>query len=145
MTILRVKVNPIIRVFWCHSRLVSGKGMCCGYLLESPLRLNFNLYPQLMILWRKVHKYPGISFQNQPLVSPILLKCISLGHHGKSDPDVHLTYKCSKMGKIWVRNQNDKNGKLSIYLHKIICCGCVYESPHRGDYNTHPKHFIENL
>ena len=25
---------------------------------------------------------------------------------------------------------------------KIICCGCVLESPHRGDSNTHPKHMI---
>ena len=27
-------------------------------------------------------------------------------------------------------------------LHKIICFGCVLESPHRGDSNTHPKHII---
>ena len=46
------------------------------------------------------------------------------------------------MGKIWGRNQNDKKGKISIFLHKIICCGCVLESPHRGDSNTHPKHMI---
>ena len=28
-----------------------------------------------------------------------------------------------------------------IFLHKSIhvCCGCVLESPHRGDSNTHPK------
>ena len=47
-----------------------------------------------------------------------------------------------KMGEIWGRNQNDKNGLFSIFLHKIICCGCVSESPHRGDSNTHPKHMI---
>ena len=29
-----------------------------------------------------------------------------------------------------------------IFLHKIIFCGCVLESPHRGDSNTHPKHTI---
>ena len=46
------------------------------------------------------------------------------------------------MVEIWGRNQNDKNGKFSIFLHKIICCGCVLESPHRGDSNTHPKHMI---
>ena len=27
-------------------------------------------------------------------------------------------------------------------LHKIICCGCVLESPRRGDSNTHPQHMI---
>ena len=47
-----------------------------------------------------------------------------------------------KMGEIWGRNQNDKNGKFSLFLHKIICCRCVLESPHRGDSNTHPKHMI---
>ena len=31
---------------------------------------------------------------------------------------------------------------LFLVLHKIICCGCVLESPHRGDSNTHPKHMI---
>ena len=53
----------------------------------------------------------------------------------KVTPDFHLTY--SKNGEIWGRNQNDKNGYFSIFLHKIICCGCVLESPHRGDSNTH--------
>ena len=67
--------------------------------------------------------------------------CSSRKHlRTKVTPDFHLTY--SKMGEIWGRDQNDKNGKLSIYLHKIICCGCVLESPHRGDSNTHPKHMI---
>ena len=28
------------------------------------------------------------------------------------------------------------------YFSKTICCGCVLESPHRGDSNTHPKHMI---
>ena len=32
--------------------------------------------------------------------------------------------------------------KNSIFLHKIICFGCVLESPHRGDSNKHPKHMI---
>ena len=46
------------------------------------------------------------------------------------------------MRKSWGQNQNDKNGKFSIFLHKIICCGCVLESPHRGDSNTHPQHML---
>ena len=33
-----------------------------------------------------------------------------------------------------------KSEKKSIFLHKIIYCGCVLESPHRGDSNTHPKY-----
>ena len=32
--------------------------------------------------------------------------------------------------------------KLLTVLHKIICCGCVLESPQRGDSNTHPQHMI---
>ena len=31
------------------------------------------------------------------------------------------------MGEILGRNQNDKNGFFSIFLHKIICCGCVLD------------------
>ena len=31
---------------------------------------------------------------------------------------------------------------LSFFLHKIICCGCVLELPHRGDSNTYPQHMI---
>ena len=27
------------------------------------------------------------------------------------------------------RNRNNKNGLFSIFLHKIICCECVLESP----------------
>ena len=46
------------------------------------------------------------------------------------------------MGEISGRNQNDKKRKISIFLHKIICSGCVLESPHRGDSDTHPKHMI---
>ena len=46
------------------------------------------------------------------------------------------------MGEIWDRNQNDKKWKISIFLHKIICCGCVLESPRWGDSNTHPEHMI---
>ena len=60
----------------------------------------------------------------------------------KVTPDFHLTYTVVKMGEICGWYQNDKNGKFSIFLHKIICCGCVLESPHRGDSNTHPKHMI---
>ena len=43
----------------------------------------------------------------------------------KVTPDFHLTYSIVKMGDIWGQNQNDKNGKFSIFLHKIICCECV--------------------
>ena len=46
------------------------------------------------------------------------------------------------MGDIWDRNQNNKKWKISMFLHKIICCGCVLESPQRGDSNTHPKDMI---
>ena len=27
-------------------------------------------------------------------------------------------------------------------LHGVMCCGCVLESPHRGDSNAHPRHAI---
>ena len=30
----------------------------------------------------------------------------------------------------------------SIFLHKIICCGCVLESPRRDDSNTHLRSII---
>ena len=46
------------------------------------------------------------------------------------------------MGKSGVEIKMIKSEKKSIFLHKIICCGCVLESPHRGDSNTHPKHMI---
>ena len=46
------------------------------------------------------------------------------------------------MGEIWGQNINDKKRKFSIFLHRIICCGCVLGSSHRGDSNTHPKHMI---
>ena len=59
------------------------------------------------------------------------------GHH--QNPNHHGNISVQKG-----RNQNDKNGKFSIFLHKIICCGCVLESPHRGNSNTHPNHdFME--
>ena len=45
------------------------------------------------------------------------------------------------MGEIWGQNQMIKMDNFNI-LHKIICCGCVLESPHRGDSNTHPEHMI---
>ena len=35
-----------------------------------------------------------------------------------------------------------KNEKFRFFYIKIICYGCVLESPHRGDSNTHPKHMI---
>ena len=50
-------------------------------------------------------------------------------------PDLHLTY--SKHGV-----NLGLESIYKIFLHKIICCGCVLESPHRGDSNTHPKHMI---
>ena len=34
-----------------------------------------------------------------------------------------------------------KGEKFRVF-HKIICFGCVLESPHRGDSNTHPQHMI---
>ena len=58
----------------------------------------------------------------------------------KVTPDFHL--HIVKMGEIWGWYQNGKKWYFSIFLHKIICCGCVLESPHRGDSNTHPKHMI---
>ena len=53
----------------------------------------------------------------------------------KVTPDFHLTY--IKIGEIWGRDKNDKNGYFSIFLHKIICCGCVVD--------THPKHMSADL
>ena len=32
--------------------------------------------------------------------------------------------------------------KIPSVLHRIICCGCVLESPPRGDSNTHPEHMF---
>ena len=32
--------------------------------------------------------------------------------------------------------------KLSLFLFKIICCGCVLKSPRRGDTNTHQNHML---
>ena len=32
--------------------------------------------------------------------------------------------------------------KIPLFLHKNICCGCVLESPRRGDSNTHPQHMF---
>ena len=58
----------------------------------------------------------------------------------KVTPDFHLTY--SKNGGNLGSGSNDKKLKILIFLHKIICCGCVLELPHRGDSNTHPKHMI---
>ena len=48
--------------------------------------------------------------------------------HTKVTPDFHLTY--SKNGGNLGSESNDKNGLISIFLHKIICCGRVLESPH---------------
>ena len=58
----------------------------------------------------------------------------------KVTPDFHLTY-IVKMGKSGVGIKLIKM-EFSMFLHKIICCGCVLESPHRGDSNTHRKHMI---
>ena len=46
------------------------------------------------------------------------------------------------MGEILGWYQNDKTWLISIFLHKIICCGCVLESPRQGDSNTHPRHML---
>ena len=32
--------------------------------------------------------------------------------------------------------------KIPPALNKIICCGCVLESPRRGDSNTHQQHMV---
>ena len=32
--------------------------------------------------------------------------------------------------------------QLSKNLHRVICRGCVLESPRRGDSNAHPRHVI---
>ena len=47
-----------------------------------------------------------------------------------------------KMGEIWGWYQIDKKWYFSLFLHKIICCGCVIESSRWGDSNTHPQHMI---
>ena len=60
----------------------------------------------------------------------------------KVAPDLHLTYS-KDGGKSGVGiKMIKKMGKKSIFIHKIICCGCALESPHRGDSNTHSKHMI---
>ena len=46
------------------------------------------------------------------------------------------------MGEILGWYQKDKTWLFSIFLNKIICCGCVLESPRRGDSYTHPRHII---
>ena len=38
-----------------------------------------------------------------------------------------------------VINKNVRNAFLYVLT---ICCGCVLESPHRGDSNTYPQHMI---
>ena len=67
--------------------------------------------------------------------------CITETSPYKSDPRFPPNILV-KMGEILGQNQNDKNGKNSIFFHKIICCGCVLESPCRGNSNTHPKCMI---
>ena len=44
-----------------------------------------------------------------------------------------------KRGKLGIGLKIIRN-IFSIFLHKIICCGCVLESPQRDDSNTHPQH-----
>ena len=64
----------------------------------------------------------------------------------KVTADFHLTY--SKSGENLVGIKMIKMDNFQYYSIKS-CCGCVLESPHRGDSNTHPKHDlwrnIENL
>ena len=33
-----------------------------------------------------------------------------------------------------------KSEKYRYFSIKSLCCGCLLESPHQGDSNTHPKH-----
>ena len=68
----------------------------------------------------------------------------------KVTPDLHLIY--SKNWETWGWNRNNKKRYFSIFLHKIICCGCVLESPRRGDSNEELRKqhsydlvFCENL
>ena len=56
------------------------------------------------------------------------------------EPSAQVSYKWGKTG-VGIK-MIKKIEKKSIFLHKIICCGCALESPHRGDSNTHPKHMI---
>ena len=59
----------------------------------------------------------------------------------KVTPDFQLRYNKNGAWKsgVWIKIiKMDKNQ----YFSKIICCGCVLESPHRGDSNTHPQHMI---
>ena len=46
------------------------------------------------------------------------------------------------MGKPGVGIKMIKSEFFRYFSITIICCGCVLESPHRGDSNTHPKHMI---
>ena len=55
----------------------------------------------------------------------------------KVTPDLHLTY--SKNGGNLGLVLNDKKWK---FLHKIICCGDLLESPRGGDSNRLPQHMI---
>ena len=55
----------------------------------------------------------------------------------KVTPDLHLTY--SKNGGNLGLVLNDKEWK---FLHKIICCGDLLESPRGGDSNRSPQHMI---
>ena len=57
----------------------------------------------------------------------------------KSNPKfAQILYHIGKMGETWDWYSIDK----AWLLHKIICCGCLLESPHRGDSNRYPQHMI---
>ena len=49
-----------------------------------------------------------------------------------------------KIGEIWGGIEIIKIIKMDTFQYFSIksCCGCVLESPHRGDSNTHPKHML---
>ena len=109
-----------------------------------------NVYPQSMFLAKKekiitIFHLKNIGFKAVKIRS--IFECyrnvgitLSSRKHlrTKVTPDFHLTY--SKMGEISDRNQDDKKCKTSIFLHKIICCGCVLDSPR--DSNIRPKHML---
>ena len=59
----------------------------------------------------------------------------------KVSPGFHLTYS-KNGGKPGVGIKMINSGDFQYFSIKIMCCGCVLESPRRGDSNTHPQHMI---
>ena len=68
-----------------------------------------------------------------------VMMCLAEAHNrtevGFEQPTFHsVLIKFSQKGQCFYRNYH--------VLHKIICFGCVLESPHRGNSNTYPQHII---